>query len=146
MVEDSSEIASARASSSYRKSTKRTKLKSIQQSISFRNNSLSKISEENTDDNYNSEALKLKNKVNDYHVTFVCEDEKGTINTSDNDKGNMSHEKENNQSTPGNVIFEYNKNEGGRNILWDEKDNLKESFLLSRLVPELIDINKITIV
>ena len=39
----------------------------------------------NTDDNYNSEALELKNKVNDYHVTFVCEDEKGTSNTSDND-------------------------------------------------------------
>ena len=45
-----------------------------------------------------------------------------------------------------NVIFESNKNEGGNNILWDEKDNIKESFLLSRLVPELIDINKITIV
>jgi hypothetical protein len=119
VVENSSEIASARDSSSYRKSTKRTKFKNKQQSISIRNNPLSKISEENTDDNYNSESLKLENKVNGCHVTFVCDDEKVTSDTSDNDKEHICHEKENNQSTPGNVFFESNKNEGGKNMLWE---------------------------
>ena len=49
VVEDSSEIASAQVSSIYRKSMKRTKFQNKQQTVLIINNSLSKISEENTD-------------------------------------------------------------------------------------------------
>ena len=110
VVEDSSEIFSVKVSASYRKSLKRTKVKNKPQPVFIRINSLSKISEENTDDNYNSEALKVKleNKVNGCHVTFVCDDEKVTSDTSDssnNNRGNISHKKENNQSSTGTVIL-----------------------------------------
>jgi hypothetical protein len=90
VFEDSSEIASARISSSYRKSMKGTKFKSNLQTASIKNNSLRNISDDN------SEALKLENKVNGCHVTFVWDDEKETSDTSDNsnnNKGNMSHKK-----------------------------------------------------
>ena len=40
---------------------------------------LSKISEENTDDNSDSEGLKLKHEETCCHVTFVCDDEKVNI-------------------------------------------------------------------
>ena len=154
MIEDSSEIASARVSSGYKKSMKRKKSKNTPQPISITNKSLSKISEENTDDNFDSEGCKMERKVNGCHVTFVCDDEKVTSDTSDsskNNKGNISKRKENNKSSPGTDVFILNKNEGDRNIPWDEKDNtaseyMNKSFLLSRFVPELIDNNKITIV
>ena len=150
MVEDSSEIASARVSLSYKKSMKRKKLKSKLQPVSIRTHSLSKIYEEN----YNSKAHQLEIKVNGCHVTFVCDDEKVTSDTSDslnNNEGNMSYKKENSQSSTGTVIFESKKNDGSKNILWDETDNkasenMNKSFLLSRFVPEFIDSNKITIV
>ena len=90
---DSSEIASARVSSSYRKSTKRTKFTNKQQTVLIRNHSLSKISEEN----YNSEAPQLEIKVNGCHVTFVCDDEKVRSDTSDGSK--VSLEKENAKNT-----------------------------------------------
>ena len=73
MVEDSSEIASAQVSSIYRKSMKRTKFQNKQQTVLIINNSLSKISEENTD--VNSEALGIENKVKGCPVTFVCDDQ-----------------------------------------------------------------------
>ena len=60
---------------------KRTKVKNRAQPISIRNNSMSQISEENTDANYNSEAVKMEHTVNGCHVTFVCDDEKLTSNT-----------------------------------------------------------------
>ena len=96
MVEDSSEIASARVSSSYRKSMRRTIFKNKHQTGSIRNHSLSKISEENIDDNSNSEGLRLKNKVTCCHVTFVCDDEKVTSYTSDHysDKDKVNPKKE----------------------------------------------------
>ena len=81
VVEDSSEIASARVSSSYRKSIKRTIFKKKPEPI--RNPSLSKISEENTDENSEGEEHRLKSNVNCCHVTFVCDDEKVTSDTSD---------------------------------------------------------------
>ena len=114
MIEDSSEIASARVSSSYRKSLKKTKFKNKPQPISVKNHSLSKISEEN----YNSEAPQLEIKVNGCHVTFVCDDEKVTSDTSDslnNNEGNISYKKENSQSSTGTVIFESKKNDGSKN-------------------------------
>ena len=152
VVEDSSEIASARVSAGFRKSMKKkTKLKKTK-TISIRNNSLSRISEENTDENYNSEALKMENKVNGCHVTFFCDDEKVTSDTSDisnNNKGNISQKKENTKNT--HASYTSNKNDCDKNIPWDDKvklasENMKENFLLSRFIPELIDSNKITIV
>ena len=104
MVEDSSEIASARVSLSYKKSMKRKKLKNKLQPVSIRNHSLSKISEEN----YNSAVPQLEIKVNGCHVTFVCDDEKVTSDTSDssnNNKENISHKKENNRSSAGILVI-----------------------------------------
>ena len=57
---------------------KRKIFKNKQQTGSMRNLSLSNISEENIDDNTNSEELRLKNKVNCCHATFVFDDEKVT--------------------------------------------------------------------
>ena len=147
MVEDSSEIASARVSSSYRKSMKSTKIKNKQQAVSIRNHSLCKISEENTDDNFNTNAF--ENKVNNCHVTFVCDDEKVTSDTSDGSK--VSLERENAKNRHKTVSCKSNNSDCDRYILCEETDiigseSMKENFLLSRFVPEFFDGNKITIV
>ena len=64
-----SEIATARVSSSYRKSMKRTVLQKKQQAGSTRDMSLSKISEEDIDEH----EVKVVNKMNDCHATFVSD-------------------------------------------------------------------------
>ena len=165
VVEDSSEIASARVSSSYRKSIKRTILKNKPEPI--RNHSLSKISEENTDENSDSEGL--KHKENCCHVTFVCDDEKVTSDTSNtsinhsSDKDRGSHERENEMLEPLTFVIDgtmcdksdnLDKGESDKCQVIDKKksrknktaENVKQSFVLSRFVPECIDNNKITIV
>merc|ERR1712106_215596 len=69
VVDDSSEIASFRFSSSYRKSMKNTKLKCRNQYIGGKKNvSLSKISEENSDNSPSSNTTKVENKVNSCNV------------------------------------------------------------------------------
>jgi hypothetical protein len=71
---------------------KRTKCKNSQPvSKIVINNFLCEIYEENSNDNYNSEALKLENKGYGCQVTFVCDDEIMTNDTSDSStKGNIS--------------------------------------------------------
>ena len=159
--EDSSEIASARVSSSYRKSLKRTIFQ--QKPEPTRNHSLSRISEENTDENSESEELRLKGKVNCCHVTFVCDDDKvtsDTYNTSNNhssDKDKVSHDKESNKKEPVTVVSDKvicDKSDKEDNEDFDKKksrikkasENLKQRCLLSRFVPDFIDNNKIAIV
>jgi hypothetical protein len=135
VVEESSEIASARVSSVYRKSMKKTIFRNRQKSVqagSIRNLSLSKISEEKTDNNSSSETLKLENKVNGCHVTFVCDDDKviggrsDSANKDNADESEVRPERKTNTRKPA--------------------ENMKESCLLSRFVPEFIDSNKISIV
>jgi hypothetical protein len=135
VVEESSEIASARVSSSYRKSMKRTIFKNKQQTGSIKNLSLSKISEENIDDNSNSEELRLKNKVNCRHVTFVCDDEKVTSDTSDNSN------KEDKEDS-----YECQVSDKKKRVNNNTAENMNQSCLVSRFVPEFIDNDKITIV
>ena len=171
MVEDSSEIASAKVSSSHRKSMRRPIFKNKQQTGSIKNLSLSNISEENIDDNSNSEELRLKNKVNCCHVTFVCDDEKVTSDTSDNlnnyetdkDKVRSNDEKEKKKPFPfesekekiiGNKSDKEDKEDRDKCQVSDKKKsrnnktakNMKRSYLFSRFVQEFIDNNKITIV
>ena len=163
LVEDSSEIASARVSSSYRKSIKRTIFTNKPGPI--KKHSLSKISEENSD----SEELRLKHKDNCCHVTLVCDDEKvtsDTSNTSNNhssDKDRVSHERENEMLEPLTFVIDgtmcdksdnSDKGESDKCQVIDKKksrknktaENVKQSFLLSRFVSECNDNNKMTIV
>ena len=127
MVEDSSEIASFRFSSSYRKSVKNTKLKCRKQYIGGKKNvSLCKISEENSDNS--SKITKLENKVNGCNVIIANElsNLENNFTNEDRDKGEFSIEKKSQKASP--------------------IDNDKETFLLSRFVPEFVDDNKISIV
>ena len=161
VVEDSSEIASARVSASHRKSMRRPIFKNKQQTGSIRNLSLSNISEENIDDNSNSEELRLKNKVNCCHVTFVCDDEKVTSDTSDNlnnyesDKDKVrSNEENEKEKIIGNKSDKEDKEDRDNCQVSDKKkrvnnntaENMSKRCLVSRFVPEFIDNNKITIV
>ena len=134
-----------------------------------RNHSLSKISEENTDENSDSEELRLKHTENCCHVTLVCDDEKVTSDTSNtsinhsSDKDRVSHERENEMLEPLTFVIDgtmcdnfYNsdKGESDKCQVIDKKksrnnettENIKQSYLFSRFVPEYIDNNKIIIV
>ena len=150
---------------------KRTIFKNKQDTRSIRNISLSKISEENIDDNYNSEEPRLENKVNCCHVTFVCDDLKVTSDTSDcsnnpnSDNDKVSPKKESVNNKPSTFVSDDDKSNGdksyylyeeesGKGQVSDKKksrnnkttENMNQSCLLSRFVPEFIDNNKITIV
>merc|ERR1712106_1005421 len=90
VVDDSSEIASFRFSSSYRKSMKNTKLKCRNQYIGGnKNGSLSKISEENSDNSPSSNTTKVENKVNICNV--ILANNLSDVTTDDQgDKGKFS--------------------------------------------------------
>ena len=115
--------------------------------------SLSNISEENIDDKYNSEELRLKNKVNCCHVTFVCDDEKVTIDASDtsnnHDSDKVSHKKESGKKSDKEAKEDSDKwqvSDKKKRVNNNTEENMSQSFLLSRFVPEFINNNKISIV
>ena len=147
MVEDSSEIASAGVLKSYRKSMKRTFFKNKTEPT--RNHSLSKISEENTDESSESEELRLKRQVNCCNVTFVSDDVKvtcdtaNTANSQSSEKEKVSHEKEIIRKEPVTDISD--KVICGKSNKEDKEESDKFQ-LMSRFVPEFIDNNKIIIV
>ena len=83
--------------------------------------------------------------MNGCQVTFVCDDEKVTSDTFDGSE--VSLEKENAKNRHKTV----NDWDGVKSMLWDKNDmieavNMKDGFLVSRFVPDLMDSNKITIV
>ena len=86
--------------------------------------SLSKISEENSDNSPSSDTTKVENKVNSCNV--IPANNLSDFTVDDGDKGKFRIEKKSEKASP---------------IVHD-----KETFLLSRFVPEFVDDNKISIV
>ena len=76
------------------------------------------------------------------HVTFVCDDEKVTSDTSDGSKVILEIEKA--MNTHEIVTCKSNKVDCDEIILFEATET--ESFLLYRFVPEFSDSNKITMV
>ena len=75
-IEDSSEIASARVSSSHRKSIKRRILNTKQTEGPTKIMYLSKISEEDINDNSDDEVPEEVDKMNDYQAIMLSVEEK----------------------------------------------------------------------
>ena len=160
-VEESSEIASARVSSSYRKSIKRRILDNKHQAGSTKNMSLSKISEEENDSNSHDKLQKVSIQINDCHAIFVSDDDKLTsddFNDSNPDsvgKDKKSSEKNSKQLEPSDVdevIGDISRGDNAKDSGEMESrktfpiEIVKQNFLSSRFVPEFIGSNKITIV
>ena len=140
-MEDSSEIASARISSSSRKSLKRTNKN--QQAVSgtaSKNISLSKISEEDIQDN-----TEIR-KHNAFPIIIITDDEKVT---SDNE--NASNDAKGESQIHSQHISDDDEAHGDKaniSIMVDKVQENSESQFgkLVRFLPEFIDKNRITIV
>ena len=135
-MEDSSEIASARISSSSRKSLKRTNKN--QQAVSgaaSKNICLSKISEEDIQDN-----TEIR-KHNAFPIIIITDDEKVT---SDNE--NASNDAKGESQIHSQHISDDDEAHG--DIMVDKVQENSESQFgkLVRFLPEFIDKNRITIV
>ena len=125
--------------------------------------SLSKISEEDNDENSHDEPQKVSIQINDCHAIFVSEDDKLTsddFNDSNPDsigKDKKSSEKNNKQIEPMNsgvdeVIRDISRVDSAKATGEMESrkafpiEIVKQNFLSSRFVPEFIGSNTITIV
>ena len=149
MFEDSSEIASARVSSIYRKSTKDPIFRSRQPAL-HRKLSLSKISEEESENHVNSEMdedKQLENIMKEGNDNFV----------SDKDvmSDKVTSETTNGSTNNGRDDIAHDDSEVERYTIGDTGDNdaqissLKEvceSKVIFRFIPEMLENNKITIV
>ena len=113
----------------------------------------------------------MTNKLNCCHVTFVCDDEKVTSDTSDcsnnhdRDNEKVSPEKESVNNKPSTFVSDNDKANVDKSDNLDEEEsdncqtgdkkmsrnnktaeNMNQSCLLSRFAPEFIDNDTITIV
>ena len=98
LVEESSEIASARVSSIYRKSFCRKTHKNINLNKCKKLTSLSKISEEDSDNTQSkSDNQKYDEGVRKIHDKEMFSDKAATSSTSDNNSSNDGHDEVNNE-------------------------------------------------
>ena len=151
LFEDSSEIASARVSSIYRKSSKDSIFRSRQPTL-HRKLSLSKISEEESENHVNSERdedKQLENIMKEGNDNFV----------SDKDimSDKVTSETTNGSTNNGHDDIAHDDSDVKRDTIGDSGDtdsdtpisSLKEvceSKVIFRFIPEMLENNKITIV
>jgi len=126
LVEESSEIASARVSSIYRKSFCRKTHKNINLNKCKKLTSLSKISEEDSD-NTQSKSDNQKYDERKIHDKEMFSDKAATSSTSDNNSSNDGHE-DNNEVNDGNT------------------ESKTDPGPVSRFIPEIMSRYRVTIV
>ena len=149
MFEDSSEIASARVSSIYRKSTRDSIFRSRQPTL-HRKLSLSKISEEESENHVNSERdedKQLENIMKEGNDNFVSDKDIMSVKvTSDTTTGSTNN---------GHDDIAHDESEVKSDNIVDSVDNdtqissskeFCESNVIFRFIPEMLENNKITIV